>query len=60
MILAHGKYFNIMLNITMLLVLVIALMLIQIIRLTLSLRETQKQVETFIQTIGKEKFIHGK
>ena len=49
-----------MLNITMLLVLVIALMLIQIIRLTLSLRETQKQVETFIQTIGKEKFIHGK
>ena len=49
-----------MLNITMLLVLVIALMLIQIIRLTLSLRKTQKQVETFIQTIGKEKFAHGK
>ena len=49
-----------MLDITMLLVLVIALMLIQIIRLTLSLRETQKQVETFIQTIRKEKFIHGK
>lgn len=47
-------------NTLILLVLIIALMLIQIIRLTLSLRETQKQMEILMQTIGKEKFTHGK